>query len=56
MTRLGLLLVVIAAAAALAAPVVAPHPADQRFAGLLNAPPTVPHFVDPDGSWHAPFI
>src|SRR4029453_10891201 len=56
MSRLGLLLVVIAAAAALAAPVVAPHPADQRFAGLLNAPPTLPHFVDADGSWHAPFI
>jgi peptide/nickel transport system permease protein len=56
MNRLGLLLIVVAAAAALAAPVVAPHPADQRFAGLLNAPPTLPHFVDVDGSWHAPFI
>src|SRR4030095_14567600 len=56
MNRLGLLLVVIAAAAALAAPVVAPHPADQRFAGLLHAPPTLPHVVDAHASSHAPFI
>jgi peptide/nickel transport system permease protein len=56
MSRLGVVLVVLAAAGALAAPVVAPHPADQRFAGLLNAPPTRPHLVAADGSWHAPFI
>lgn len=56
MNRLGVLLVAMTAAAALAAPVLAPYPADQRFAGLLNAPPTRPHIVDADGSWHAPFI
>ena len=56
MKRLGISLIVLAAAAALAAPVIAPHPANQRFAGLLNAPPTRPHIVDADGSWHAPFI
>ena len=27
-----------------------------RFADLLNAPPTLPHIVDDDGAWHAPFI
>src|SRR5688572_31036183 len=56
MNRLGLLLVALAAAAALAAPVVAPHRVDQRFPGFLNAPPTRPHIVDDAGGWHAPFI
>jgi peptide/nickel transport system permease protein len=56
LNRLGLLLVATAAATALVAPLVAPHAADQRFPGLLNAPPTRPHLVDRDGSWHMPFI
>jgi peptide/nickel transport system permease protein len=56
MHRLGMFLIVMTAATALAAPIVAPHPADQRFAGLLNAPPTRLHILDADGSWHAPFI
>ncbi len=56
MNRLGLLLVAIAAAVALAAPVVAPHAVDRRFPGFLNAPPTRPHIVDDAGGWHAPFI
>jgi peptide/nickel transport system permease protein len=54
--RLGWTIVVIAAATALAAPVVAPHDPDERFAGLLNAPPTRPHVLAADGTWHAPFI
>ena len=56
MSRLGLLLVVFAVAAAVAAPIVAPHRVDQRFPGFLNAPPTRPHIVDDAGTWHAPFI
>ena len=57
MTRaLGVLLVSLAVAAAAAAPIVAPHAVDARFPHLLSAPPTPPHLVDDDGSWHAPFI
>jgi len=36
--------------------VLAPHSASSSFRTLLNAPPTVPHVRDDDGSWHAPFI
>jgi peptide/nickel transport system permease protein len=54
--RVGVALVAIAVTAAVAAPFVAPHAADTRFPGLLNAPPTVPHIVDDSGRWHAPFI
>jgi peptide/nickel transport system permease protein len=54
--RLGLGLVAIALLAAVAAPVAAPHTTDAHFAGLLNAPPTVPRLADADGTWHAPFI
>jgi peptide/nickel transport system permease protein len=57
MTRgLGLALVAFAVALAAAAPVAAPHAVDERFPRLLNAPPTWPHIVADDGSWHAPFI
>jgi peptide/nickel transport system permease protein len=57
MTRgLGLALVTIALLAAVAAPVAAPYAVDAHFAGLLNAPPTVPHISDAAGAWHAPFI
>jgi peptide/nickel transport system permease protein len=57
MTRaLGLTLVAFALIAAIAAPVVAPHPTDVHFDGLLNAPPTLPHVMDADGVWRAPFI
>ena len=54
--KLGVLLVGVALAAAVAAPFLAPHDVDQRFGGLLNAPPTLPHVVDVNGTWHAPFI
>jgi peptide/nickel transport system permease protein len=53
---LGLALVLIAAAAALAAPVLSPHGVGQRFPGLLNAPPTRPRIADDRGAWRAPFI
>lgn len=56
MRRLGWLLVALSAAAALGAPVLAPHRVDDQFSGLLNAPPTLPHVVDDEGGWHAPFI
>ena len=57
MTRmLGTALVAIGVTAAAAAPILAPHASDERFAGMLNAPPTLPHIVGDDGSWHAPFV
>jgi peptide/nickel transport system permease protein len=57
MTRqFGGALVAVALACAVTAPFVAPHTDEVRFAGLLNAPPTLPHIVDDDGRWHAPFI
>jgi peptide/nickel transport system permease protein len=57
MTRAaGIVLVLLAVLAAIAAPAIAPHAMDARFPGLLNAPPTVPHVVGDDGAWHAPFI
>jgi len=54
--RAGMLLITAAIVAALAAPFLAPHAADARDGGLLNAPPTWPHVVSGDGRWHAPFI
>jgi peptide/nickel transport system permease protein len=56
LSRLGLVLVLLGALAAAAAPVVAPQATDDRFPGLLNAPPTLPHVIDASGSWRAPFI
>jgi len=53
---LGTALVAIGVTAAAAAPVLAPHAPDERFAGMLDAPPTLPHIVGDDGSWHAPFV
>src|SRR6187549_3759300 len=53
--RIGLALVAIALAAAVLAPVLAPHGIDDKFVGLLNAPPTIPHLID-NGSVRAPFI
>jgi peptide/nickel transport system permease protein len=56
MRSVGAGLLLITALAALFASRAAPYPADQRFAGLLNAPPTVLHVRGADGRWHAPFI
>jgi len=52
----GVAIIVMAGAIAVAAPVIAPHGVEQRFPGLLNAPPTRPHVIDDAGRWHAPFI
>ena len=54
--RLGLAIVLLAAAAAVLAPFLAPHTIDDHFDGLLNAPPTIPRIVDDVGAVHAPFI
>jgi peptide/nickel transport system permease protein len=54
--RLGLIIVSLALAAAAAAPLLAPHPINDHFDGLLNAPPTIPRIFDDQGSLHAPFI
>jgi peptide/nickel transport system permease protein len=54
--RVGLAIVTLALAAAIAAPVLAPHGINDHFDGLLNAPPTVPRIFDDDGALHAPFI
>ena len=56
MRRAGWVILVCAAAAALAAPVLAPHDPGESFRDLLNAPPTLPHVMDDAGAWHAPFI
>jgi len=56
MKLVGLLAIAMAVTGAFAAPIAVPHAPDQRFAGLLNAPPTRPHIIDDAGGWHAPFI
>ncbi len=56
MRTTGWILVIAACAAALLAPVAAPHAVDERLPHLLNAPPTRPHVIDDAGSVHAPFI
>lgn len=52
----GTLLVILSLGGALGAPVVAPHAGADHFAGLLNAPPTIPHVRDDAGAWHRPFV
>lgn len=52
----GPAVVAVAAFVAVAAPFLAPHRTDDRFAGLLNAPPTAIHVVDESGRVRAPFI
>jgi len=54
--RAGAALTVAAALCAVAAPFLAPHAADSRDRGLLNAPPTLPHVLGDDRKLHAPFI
>jgi peptide/nickel transport system permease protein len=56
MRRLGAALLLVTALGALFAPAIAPHAPDARFAGLLQAPPTVLHVRGPAGGWRAPFI
>jgi peptide/nickel transport system permease protein len=53
---LGAALVLVSLAAAVAAPVLAPHAPNAHFNGLLNAPPTLPHLRADGGEWQRPFI
>ena len=55
-TTVGALMLCLASLTAIAAPALAPHETDTRFSQLLNAPPTVVHFVDETGRLRAPFI
>jgi len=52
----GMVLLGLVVVAALAAPELAAHDTDTRFAQLLNAPPTRVHLRDETGGWRAPFI
>src|SRR5206468_2730999 len=52
----GAALLAVAVAGAIAAPAIAPHSPDDQHRELLNAPPTIPHVIDDQGAWHAPFI
>jgi peptide/nickel transport system permease protein len=54
--RLGGAILVVAVVSTLGASRLAPHAADERFPGLLNAPPTLPHVRDDAGIWQVPFI
>jgi len=56
MRTTGWTLVLLAIAAALLAPVFAPHAPDDRRPALLNSPPALPHMVDDRGALHAPFV
>jgi peptide/nickel transport system permease protein len=56
MRTVGLVLLALTIAAAVGAPLLAPHATGTSFRALLNAPPTVPHVRGDDGAWHAPFI
>jgi peptide/nickel transport system permease protein len=56
MKWLGVAIVAVVLLAAGGAPLVAPHAADDRFPGLLGAPPTRIHLRDDRGAWRAPFI
>ena len=56
MRRLGAVILIAAVAGALGAPSLAPHSTEQRFANLLNAPPTAIHVRDATGRWRRPFI
>ncbi|MDE3156138.1 MAG: ABC transporter permease [Acidobacteriota bacterium] len=56
MRRAGFGLIVAILAGAIGAPWLAPYGPDGPRPDLQFAPPTVPHVVDADGHWHAPFI
>jgi peptide/nickel transport system permease protein len=57
MNRAGAGLLLIAALAALLAPAIAPHRADEQFTTLMNAPPTLLRLrADAGPAWQRPFI
>jgi peptide/nickel transport system permease protein len=54
--RLGGVILGVAAVSTLGASRLAPHATDEKFPGLLNAPPTALHVRDDAGTWRTPFI
>jgi peptide/nickel transport system permease protein len=54
--RLGGVVLGFAAVSTLGASRLAPHATDEKFRGLLNAPPTALHVRDDSGTWRTPFI
>jgi peptide/nickel transport system permease protein len=54
--RLAAILLGLVALAAIAAPVVAPHGAAERFADAPDAPPSRIRLIGADGTWHPPFF
>src|SRR5690348_6304200 len=56
MRTLGFWILGVVMVASIAAPDLAPYSVDRQFRSLLNAPPTVPHWLDDSGAWHLPFI
>jgi peptide/nickel transport system permease protein len=55
MTRLGVSMLVLAAALGVAAPWVAVHPPDHQHREHVFAPPMPLHLIDDDGRWRTPF-
>ncbi len=53
---IGIGLLVLLCAVALAAPVLAPNDPGTSFRDRAFAPPMLPRIVAADGSWHAPFV
>jgi peptide/nickel transport system permease protein len=54
--HLGGAILFVAVVSTLGASWLAPHAVDEKFPGLLNAPPTTLHVRDDAGTWRAPFI
>jgi peptide/nickel transport system permease protein len=54
--RVGGAILFVAVVSTLGASRLAPHAIDEKFPGLLNAPPTRLHVRDDAGTWRAPFI
>jgi peptide/nickel transport system permease protein len=56
MRRAGWIVLVGIALVALIAPLLTPHSPGERFADHLYAPPMLPHVIDADRRWRAPFV
>jgi peptide/nickel transport system permease protein len=56
MKGIGLAILGVVLAAAVAAPVLSPHAATEEFRAFLFAPPMRPHLIDDSGGWHRPFV
>jgi ABC-type dipeptide/oligopeptide/nickel transport system permease subunit len=56
MKGIGLAILGVVLAAAVAAPLLSPHAATKEFRAFLFAPPMRPHVIDDSGGWHPPFV